>query len=93
VKRLAATSVLVGALLSQGCTYVPGVEPTDMSAIHKGTATRTDIERALDEPSASWKTEEGSIDVYVYDRGSEGAIEGIDPGSGCGEVLRLLGIV
>lgn len=84
MKTLAAIFVLVGALLSQGCTYVPGVKPTDMSAIREQTATRTEIEHILGEPSVSWETNDGSIDVYVYDRGAEGGVEGINPGSGCG---------
>jgi hypothetical protein len=84
MKTLAAVFLSIGVQSLVGCTYVPGVEPTDMSAIRGGTATQTEIELVLGEPSVSWKTNEGSINVYVYDLGAEGRVVGLNPGNGCG---------
>ena len=66
--------LIVGVLFVQGCTYVPGVEKTDLSAVYEETATRSEIEAVLGEPIASWATDEGSISIYSYNRGAEGRV-------------------
>ena len=85
MKTLAAVLLLVGVLFLPGCTYVPGVEPTDLPAVHEGTATRTEIEAVLGEPLESRDTNEGSINIYLYDRGAEGGFEApLGAPGGCG---------
>jgi hypothetical protein len=90
MKTLAIVLVCVGVLFLQGCTYVPAIEPTDLSTVYENTATRTEIEAALGEPMVSRETKEGSINVYLYDRGAEGEIVSPWVGvSGCGEGCGL----
>ena len=75
MRSMAVAFLLTGYLFIAGCTYVPGVEPTDLSAVYEGTATRTEIEAVLGEPLESRDTNEGSINIYLYDRGAEGEFE------------------
>jgi hypothetical protein len=71
--------LVVAALFVQGCidfTYVPGVEKTDLFAVYEETATRSEIEAVLGKPIASRATDEGSINLYPYNRGAEGGFAG-----------------
>ncbi len=74
MRSIAAAFLLTGCLFIVGCTIVPGVEPTDLSSVQEETATRAEVESALGEPDLSRVTDEGRIDVYLYDRGAEGEI-------------------
>ncbi len=47
MKTLATVSLCVGVLFLQGCTYVPAVEPTNLSLVNEGTAQRSEIEAVL----------------------------------------------
>jgi hypothetical protein len=71
MKTPAEVLFFVGALFVQGCTYVPSVEPTNLSAAYKETATRSEIEAVLGEPVASRVTDDGSISIYPYNKGAE----------------------
>ncbi len=75
MKTLTTVLLCVGVLFLQGCTYVPAVEPTDLSTVHEETAARSEIEAVLGEPVESRETKEGSISIYIYDRGAEGGFE------------------
>jgi hypothetical protein len=75
MKTLATVSLCVGVLFLQGCTYVPAVEPTDLSPVYEESATRSEIEAVLGEPVESRGIDQGSISIYIYDRGAEGGIE------------------
>ena len=75
MKTLATVLLCVGVLLLQGCTYVPAVEPTNLSLVNEGTAQRSEIEAVLGEPVESRGIDQGSISIYIYDRGAEGGIE------------------
>jgi TPR repeat protein len=81
MKTLATVSFCVGVLFLQGCTgldgqiYVPAVEPTNLSPVYEESATRSEIEAVLGEPVESRETKEGSISIYIYDRGAEGGFE------------------
>ncbi len=74
MKTLAIVLLCVGVLFLQGCTYVPSVEPTDLSPVYEESATRSEIEAVLGEPVESRETKEGSISIYIYDSGAEGGI-------------------
>ncbi len=71
MRSIAAAFLLTGCLFIAGCTIVPGVESTDLSSVQEETATRAEVESALGEPDLSRVTDEGRIDVYLYDRGAE----------------------
>ena len=87
MKTLAAALFFVGVLSLQGCTYVPAVERTDLSVVHEGAVTRIEIEAVLGEPVESRVTNEGSISIYLYDRGAEGGFEEpFGSFSGCNEI-------
>jgi hypothetical protein len=94
MKTPAEVLLFVGVLFVQGCTYVPSVEPTDLSAVYEETATRSEIEAVLGEPVESRVTDNGSISIYKYNRGARGGIEeplgdpGFCVGDGC-----LLGLL
>ena len=75
MRSIAAALILIGCLFIAGCVVVPGVEPTDLSSVREETATRAEVETALGEPELSHATDEGRIDVYLYDRGAETEIE------------------
>jgi TPR repeat protein len=84
MKTLTTVLLCVGVLFLQGCTYVPAVEPTDLSTVHEESATRSEIEAVLGEPVESRGIDQGSISIYIYDRGAEGGFEnplGKDAGS------------
>jgi hypothetical protein len=65
----------IGALVLQGCTYVPGVEATDLSPVYDAAATRANIEAVLGEPVASRTTDDAIISVYRYNKGALGGAE------------------
>jgi len=75
MKRPAVVVFVIAALLVQGCTYVPGVEATDLSPVYRQTATRTEIEAVLGDPVASRTTDERIISLYQYDKGAPGGTE------------------
>ena len=74
MRSIAAAFLLSGCLFIAGCTIIPGVESTDLSSVQEETATRAEVESALGEPDLSRVTDEGRIDVYLYDRGAESEI-------------------
>jgi hypothetical protein len=83
MKTPAEVLFIVGVLFVQGCTYVPSIEPTDLSAAYEETATRSEIEAVLGEPVESRVTDNGSISIYKYNRGARGEIEA-PLGDSCG---------
>ncbi len=90
MKTLTTVLLCVGVLLLQGCTYVPAVEPTDLSLVNEGTAQRSEIEAVLGEPVESRGIDQGSISIYIYDRGAVGGIEApFGYASGCGDCAIL----
>jgi hypothetical protein len=76
MKTPAEVLLFVGVLFVQGCTYVPSVEPTDLSAVYEETATRSEIEAVLGEPVASRVTDDDSISIsiYPYNKGAGGEL-------------------
>jgi len=90
MKTPAEVLLIVGVLFVQGCTYVPSIEPTDLSAAYEETATRSEIEAVLGEPVESRVTDNGSISIYKYNRGARGEFEAPLGGpGGCNEALCL----
>ena len=77
MRSKAPAPILVGCLFIAGCVVIPGVDPTDLSSVQEETATRAEVETALGEPELSRATDEGRIDVYLYDRGAETQIDTI----------------
>jgi hypothetical protein len=84
MKMVARVLLLLGFVLSQGCTYVPGVEPTDMEPIRQKVANRAEVEAILGEPEETLQTNVGVINIYSYDAGADGNFEGVpfDGGGG-----------
>jgi hypothetical protein len=78
VKAIAAVLVPAVSLFIAGCAVLPGVESTDLSSVYEETATRAEVETALGETDLSHATDEGRIDVYLYDRGVQGQFIGLD---------------
>lgn len=74
-KVLAAVLLSIGVQSLVGCTYVPAVEPTDLSVVRDKIATRAEVEAVLGEPVASRTENEGSVSVYSYNSGARGEIE------------------
>lgn len=78
-----ATLLFASSFAFEGCTYVPGVEPTDLSSIRQETATRAETEKALGDPLEISDTEVGVINIYSYDGGADGNLAGVPlPGGG-----------
>jgi hypothetical protein len=77
MKKVARSLLLLGFVLSQGCTYVPGVEPTDIEPIRTKVATRAETEAILGEPEETLQTNVGVINIYSYDAGADGNFEGV----------------
>jgi len=75
MRRPVVVLIGIGALFVQGCTYVPGVEATDLSHVYDEAATRTDIEAVLGEPVASRTTDGVIISLYRYNKGAPGGAE------------------
>jgi TPR repeat protein len=91
VKTPAVVMLLASVLSLQGCTYVSEVEPTNLSVVREGTATRTDVEAVLGKPLESRDTNESSINVYAYDRGAEGGnVNVLDNDQAANDALRCI---
>ena len=65
MNRMRRSSIVVMVLFLQACTWVTGVEPTDLNSIKAGTG-RQQIEELLGKPMVEQVTAIGPASVYKY---------------------------